>query len=366
MIDRRLLTNFDWFLLADALLIIAIGISAIYSATAADYQSFRMSLAFRQLLWLAISLPFLAIVLSLDYHTICRYAPVLYITMIVALVVLLFLGKTISGSRRWIQLGPMSIQPSEFSKLVMIAILARYFERVKKQELLKLRDLLIPGFLIAIPFFLIAKQPDLGTSIIIVLISFSIILLVGINKKSLVILFSAGLVSIPFLWSFLKDYQKKRVLTLFNPNSDPLGTGYHAIQSKIAVGSGELWGKGFLEGTQSRLNFLPEKHTDFIFATIAEETGFIGGMVILILFAFLIYKGISIAHQCKDRLGLFIAAGVTSMLTYHIVLNIGMAVGIAPIVGIPLPFISYGGSSLFTFLMATGLLLNVNMRNYKD
>lgn len=366
MIDRRLLTNFDWILLADVLLIIGIGISAIYTATAADYESFRMTPAFKQLLWLAISLPFLAIVLSIDYHTICRFTLILYIIMIVALIAILFLGKTISGSRRWIQMGPMSIQPSEFSKLVMIAVFAEYFAGTKKHELLKLRDLLIPGLIISIPFLLIAKQPDLGTSIIIVLISFSIILLVGINKKSLLILFSSGLISLPFLWSFLKDYQRKRILTLLNPYSDPLGTGYHAIQSKIAVGSGELWGKGFLEGTQSRLNFLPEKHTDFIFATIAEETGFIGSIIILMLFALLIYKGILIAHQCKDRQGVLIAAGVTSMITYHLFLNIGMAVGIAPIVGIPLPFISYGGSSLFTFMIAIGLLLNVSMRKYAD
>jgi rod shape determining protein RodA len=227
-----------------------------------------------------------------------------------------------------------------------------------------LRDLGVPFIMVIIPFALIAKQPDLGTALVLFFVACMLIFASGFPLKVLSILAGVGMVSMPIGWIFLKDYQKVRVITLLNPDFDPLGAGYHSWQSKIAIGSGGFWGKGLLAGTQSGLNFIPEKHTDFIFAVFAEEWGFIGAAGLIILYMGLILRGIHIAYASKDRLGTLIATGVVAMLSAYILFNIGMTVGLTPVVGLPLPLFSYGGSSMLATMVAIGLLLNIQMRRF--
>ncbi|MDP7557441.1 MAG: FtsW/RodA/SpoVE family cell cycle protein, partial [Nitrospinaceae bacterium] len=232
----------------------------------------------------------------------------------------------------------------------------------KMQGQYYLRDLWVPTLLTGIIGMLIVVQPDLGTAIMIFLIFLVFVTAIEIDSKFLTRLFGTGILLAPLLWFGLKDYQKQRVMTLFNPELDPLGAGYHSIQSKIAIGSGGFWGKGLFMGTQSRLNFLPEKHTDFIFSVFAEETGFIGVVILLSLYLFIILKGLNIAFRAADRFGLFLALGIISSISFYILFNIGMTIGFFPITGLPLPLLSYGGSSLITNFFALGLLLNIEMR----
>ena len=232
-------------------------------------------------------------------------------------------------------------------------------------EPLTLRDLVVPLGLLALPFLLIAKQPDLSTSMVLVALACVMILVVGLHTKTLIIVSGLGTCMLPGTWYLLAEYQRDRLLALFNPSSDLLGTGYHAWQSKIAIGSGGLWGKGLMAGTQSRLQFLPEKHTDFIFAVLGEEMGFLGVLLLLALFSSLLVHGFMIAYHSRDRLGALIAMGVVTLLATHIFLNIGMTTGLLPIIGLPLPLVSYGGSSLVSTFLGLGLLMNVRMRRFK-
>jgi rod shape determining protein RodA len=227
-----------------------------------------------------------------------------------------------------------------------------------------LKNLIIPALMTTALGGLIVVQPDLGTTMMILFIFLVFVAAIELQRKTLIKLFTGGLMLAPTLWLFLKDYQKSRLLTLFNPELDPLGAGYHSIQSKIAIGSGGFWGKGLLAGTQSRLNFLPEKHTDFIFSVFAEETGFFGVVILLSLFLFIILKGLNIAFRAADRFGFFLSLGLVSSITFYVIFNVGMTIGLFPITGIPLPLLSYGGSSLITNFFAVGLLLNVEMRRY--
>jgi rod shape determining protein RodA len=241
---------------------------------------------------------------------------------------------------------------------------ARYFTEIRRDGGLRFRDLLIPCVMLVVPFVLIAKQPDLGTALVLFFVACTLVFASGFPLKILLSLMGGGLIALPIGWIFLKDYQKVRVITLLNPDFDPLGAGYHSWQSKIAIGSGGFWGKGFLAGTQSGLNFLPEKHTDFIFAVFAEEWGFVGTAVLLVLYMALILRGLSIAYSSKDRLGSLIATGVVATLSVYILFNIGMTVGLTPVVGLPLPLFSYGGSSMLATMIAVGLLLNIRMRRF--
>jgi len=280
-----------------------------------------------------------------------------------ALTYVLFYGVVVSGSRRWLHIGSISIQVSEFAKVSLIIVLAKYFESGKMMSgQYTLKDLLIPALMTGVLGGLIVIQPDLGTTMMIFFIFLVFIVAIEMQTTTLIKLFSSGLLLAPAIWFFLKDYQKSRLLTLFNPELDPLGAGYHSIQSKIAIGSGGFWGKGLLAGTQSRLNFLPEKHTDFIFSVFAEETGFLGVAILLSLFLFVILKGLNIAFRAGDRFGFFLSLGLISSFAFYIIFNVGMTIGLFPITGIPLPLLSYGGSSLITNFFAIGLLLNVEMR----
>jgi len=362
MIDRRIISNFNWFFFLAILTVSLIGIVAIYSANHSRPEEFFRGLYIKQIYWILYGLVAMLIALVLDYRWYSRYAFIIYSLTLAGLVYVLVNGVVISGSKRWIYIGPISIQVSEFAKIAIIIVLAKYFESGKVAGQYTAGDLVMPAFLTTVLGGLIVVQPDLGTTMMILFIFLSFILAIEINRLTLIKLFISGLAIAPTLWFFLKDYQKARVKTLFNPDLDPLGAGYHSIQSKIAIGSGGFWGKGLFAGTQSRLNFLPEKHTDFIFSVFAEETGFLGVILLISLFIFIILKGLNIAFRAADRFGFFLSLGLILSMAFYIIFNIGMTIGIFPITGIPLPFLSYGGSSLITNYFAVGLLLNVEMR----
>jgi rod shape determining protein RodA len=361
MIDRRLLTHFDWPLLTLVLIISFIGVLNLYSATFGEVES---NLYAKQILWIGIGLVFALFITVFDHRF---YRDLAYIFYGISLVLLMaiFVYNIINPEvSRWIKVGPFFFQPAELTKITIILALAKYFDRFSKRDGYLLRDLIIPFAILLVPSLLVAKQPDLGTAISLLLIGFSIVLFVKIKWKSLVIIIIGGISVLPFMWNFLMPYQKKRILTFFRPELDPLGAGYHIIQSKIAVGSGGILGKGFLKGTQCKLHFLPAQHTDFVFSVLAEEWGFLGGLILLGLYLFLITWGLNISIRSKDRFGTIVAFGIVSLIFWHVIINIGMALGIMPVVGIPLPFMSYGGSAILSVMAGVGLLLNISMRRY--
>ena len=362
MFDRRLVQNFDWVLLGLVVIICATGIVNLYSA--GYNRGEGTPLYIKQLYWLAVGLGVMCVTLTYDYRHLEKLSYPIYIITIVLLLAVMFGGKMVSGSRRWLPLGPLSLQPAELAKIAIILALATYFNRRPRMEAMRLKDLIVPGILVLIPVGLIIKQPDLGSGILVVLVAASIILFVGVRWRTLV---GCGLTMVmlsPVIWHFLKDYQRQRVLTFLDPGKDPLGAGYHILQSMIAVGSGQFWGKGFLQGTQSQLYFLPEQHTDFVFSVFAEEWGFVGSAVLLLLFTALALWGLSVARDCKERFGHLLALGVTALIFWQIFINLCMVTGFLPVVGIPLPLFSYGGSSLITTLLGVGFLLNIRMRRY--
>jgi len=261
-------------------------------------------------------------------------------------------------------MGFFSFQPSELTKIALILAMTRFFTEKENPRGYSLRELGIPFILVGLPILFIFKQPDLGTVLLLLLIFTSILLFVGVRFKTWAFLGAGISAAIPLFWIFLKEYQKNRLLTFINPDLDPLKTGYHISQSKIAVGSGTIFGKGFLKGTQSQLHFLPEQHTDFIFSVLGEEWGFAGCIVLLFLLLFLISRGLKIAKTSKDRAGATLAIGVTAMLFWQSFINVGMVVGILPVVGVPLPLVSYGGTAMVTNLIGIALLMNVSMRRF--
>ena len=362
--DRRLLFNFDWILLFLVLSISALGVLNLYSAgySIADFNG--SPLYIKQIYWFLIGLVFMGICFCVDYHFICRYAYVIYVISLLLLALVFFYGNTIHGSQRWLAMWGFSFQSSELVKLTVILALARYFDDNKIDGGYDLRRILFPFLIILLPFLLILKQPDLGTALILFVLFLSMAIFVGIKWSSIATAATSGIILIPLCWNFLKDYQKERILILFNPERDPLGAGYHVIQSIIAIGSGGVWGKGFLEGTQTQLKFLPEQQTDFVFSVFAEEWGFLGGMVLIIMFFALALWGLRIARHSRDLLGVLISFGITMLVFWEIFINIGMVLGILPVVGLPLPFLSYGGSSMVVLMAGIGLLMNVSMRRF--
>jgi rod shape determining protein RodA len=364
MIDRRMLLNIDWPLLLLVLLIGSWGLVTVYSATHGRLETHLEDLYVKQIYWFSAGLALMVLVTLVDYQHLSRGAYLLLAVGILLLIAVFAFGRVASGARRWLMLGPLSLQPSEVVKVFLVLSFARYFTETRREGGLRCRDLIMPLVMVMIPFALIAKQPDLGTALVLFFVACTLIFASGFPLKPLLSMMGVGLIALPVGWSFLKDYQKVRVITLLNPDFDPLGAGYHSWQSKIAIGSGGFWGKGLLAGTQSGLNFLPEKHTDFIFAVFAEEWGFIGTAALILLYMFLVLRGISIAYTSKDRLGSLIATGVAAMLSVYILCNIGMTVGLTPVVGLPLPLFSYGGSSMLATMVAVGLLLNIRMRRF--
>jgi rod shape determining protein RodA len=364
MFDRRLVQNFDWLLLGWVSLILALGIVNLYSAGYARQPGETAPVYLKQIYWLGVGLALMFLMLLYDYRHLEKIAYPLYFLSLALLLAVMVGGKTVSGSRRWLSLGPMAFQPAELTKIAIILVLARYFNRRPHAAPLGLKDLLAPLAIVSAPVLLIVKQPDLGSGILLVLVATSIILFVGVRLRMLVMGAIGLVLAAPMVWPFLKDYQRRRVLTFLDPEKDPLGAGYHILQSKIAVGSGQFWGKGFLQGTQSQLQFLPEQHTDFVFSVFAEEWGFVGSAFLVMLFMGLTLWGLQVARDCKERFGHLLALGVTALMFWQVFINLCMVTGLMPVVGIPLPLFSYGGSSLITTLLGVGILLNIRMRRF--
>jgi rod shape determining protein RodA len=364
--DRRFISHFDWGTLILTLLLVSLSILLLYSTAASSRTYGLSSICLKQLSWLGLGLAVISITLWCDYQSLSRYAYVFYGLVVASLIAVLLFAPVINGAQRWLSFGPWRLQTSELVKPALILVLARYLSRDRKQPTmpLTLRDLFVPLALVSLPCGLIAKQPDLSTAMVLLAILCIMVIITGLQHKTMLCLGVLGLSALPAMWYTLKDYQRERLLALVNPQADLLGAGYHSWQSKIAIGSGGLWGKGLLAGTQSRLNFLPEKHTDFIFAVLAEELGFVGVCVALSLFALLLMHGLAIAYHSRDRLGTLIATGIVTMLAVQICLNIGMTIGLLPIIGIPLPLMSYGGSSLLTTCFCLGLLMNIRMHRF--
>lgn len=364
MIDRRLITNFDWGLMLLVLLIAGIGVMNIASA-AASYSMHDTPYALRQVYWVLIGGIIVILVCSIDYHLFQDLAYWFYGLLILLLLVVLLVGKTSMGATRWLHLGFVSFQPSELMKIVIIMVFANYLANFSTPGSLSLRALVNPFLLLGAPALLIMKQPDLGTASLVVLIALSMLLYAGVKLRAIITLLLAALPTVFFGWHYyLRGYQKERVLNFIAPERDPLGSGYHIIQSKIAVGSGGLTGKGFMQGTQTQLRFLPEQHTDFAFSVFSEEWGFLGCLAVLLLYFVLILWGLNIARRCNDHFGSLMAVGVTAMLFWHIIINIGMVIGLFPVVGVPLPLFSYGGTSMITTMVGLGILLNIRMRRF--
>ena len=361
--DRRLLTHFEWLLPLLSLAVSALGVMTVYSATHAPGAEGWSPLAFRQLAWLAASFAVMLGVLLFDYRRLDRSAYFVYLLVLLAVLAVPILGRIGGGSRRWIRVGPASIQPSEFMKLALVLVLSRHFSRTPGARL-GLRELVVPLVLTAFPAAAILAQPDLGTVAVLGVVSVTMFVLGGVQLRWLAAVTAPVTVLAPLLWGHLKTYQQRRVLTFLNPDLDPLGAGYHVIQSKIAVGSGLVWGKGFLRGTQNHLNFLPEQHTDFIFSVWAEEHGFLGGVLLVSLYGFLVLSALDVAANARDKFGSFLAIGMAALFFWHAFINVGMVTGILPVVGVPLPLFSYGGSSVLADLLGVGILLSVSLRRF--
>ncbi|MDA8415349.1 MAG: rod shape-determining protein RodA [Desulfobacteraceae bacterium] len=364
MIDRRLLTNIDWILAGLVVAVCLLGIVNIYSATS-SYKIVATPYYIKQIYWFLVGMSIALMVCMVDYHILEDLSYWFYGVVIILLVAVLVIGRRSMGATRWLNLGLFNIQPSELMKIVIIITFARFFSNYQTVGGLTVKDMLFPLGLLSIPALLIMKQPDLGTAVIVILVAISITVYRGL-RWSTVVTFS--LVTLPVLWlgwsHFLRPYQKNRVLDFLNPERSRLGSGYHIIQSKIAVGSGGFIGKGFLKGTQSQLQFLPEQHTDFAFSVFSEEWGFVGCLVLILLYLSLVLWGLNIARRCNDRFGALLAVGVTAMLFWHIVINMGMVIGLFPVVGVPMPFFSYGGTSMITSMVGIGILQNISMRRF--
>jgi len=364
MFDRRLINNFDWVLLAILIFIGLLSVFNLYSATYTISRGGVSQIYVKQICWYAIGFLILLLMTTFDYHILDRFAYPLFFISLIFLVAVLEIGQVTRGSKRWLSFGFFSVQPSEMVKISLIIVLAKYFSKAEKMGDYRLRDLFRPLILIAIPFIIIIYQPDLGTALMLLIVSLSVIIFVNVNWKSILLFLSTSLLAAPFFWITLQGYQKKRIITFLRPDLDPLGTAYHVTQSKIAIGSGLFWGKGFLKGTQTRLHFLPEQHTDFLFSVLAEEWGFVGSAIVLFLYLFLILWCLNIAKNTKDKFGTLIIVGVAASIFWHLTVNVSMATGLLPVVGIPLVLFSYGGSSVISTMAAMGLIMNVSMRRF--
>jgi rod shape determining protein RodA len=362
-VDRRLIVHFEWPLLALVCLILAAGVTTILSATVQP-DRYLSPWVVRQMAWIGVGLAAMVVAMSFDYRRLESWAYVIYAAALILLLLVPIVGSVGGGSRRWLSFGPLSLQPSELMKLALVVIMARWLHRLAGEATLPLRQVVTPMLLLSAPALLVVRQPDLGTGIVLVLTVGSLILLSGLRLRVLAALFLVLAPALPYLWSHLKPYQRQRLVTFLDPMADPLGAGYHVIQSEIAIGSGQWWGKGFLHGTQSRLNFLPEQHTDFIFSVFAEQWGFVGSVVLLALYLLLLLRCFVIAARAKDAFGTLLAFGVTATIFWQVFINLGMATGALPVVGITLPFFSYGGSSLVALMIGVGVLMNVSMRRF--
>ena len=351
------LRDINWFLVLVIMAISFFGFMMLYSAAGGSMQPW----ASKQLIRFAAAFIGMLIVASINIRYWYQSAYWLYLACLGGLLLVEIFGSIGMGAQRWLNFGFIRIQPSELMKIAVILALARYFHRLPLEQINRIPNMIPPIFIILVPIALILKQPDLGTSLVLIAGGVSVLFLAGIRLWIFLLAGAGGLAAIPILWVNLRAYQKKRVVAFLNPEDDPLGSGYHVIQSKIALGSGGFWGKGFAQGTQSHLNFLPEKHTDFIFAMLAEELGFVGGITILILYFTVIMIAFATAFYCRHQFGKLLAMGISITLFLYIFVNLGMVMNLLPVVGVPLPLLSYGGSALITTMFAVGLLLSIHI-----
>lgn len=363
-VKKKLLKNTEWTVLIVSLLLFTIGLVALFSATqGTEYAEFK-----KQIQWFLISIPFLMLAYWIDYNIIARFSTAIYIVMIGLLIGVLF-TEPINGARSWYQFGDTGIQPSELSKIVIVLFISFLVNKLQirgRKEINRIWKLMAVLVFMAIPILLIIMQPDYGTAMAYIFAMLFILFISGIDKKYIILACLLVAIMVPVVYKNLPEHALKRIEVFLNPESDPRGDGYNIIQSKLAIGAGQLVGMGLLQGNQTQLGFLYPKTTDFIFSVIGEELGFIATAAILVLYVVLVTKVIYIAKTAKDNLGSYIAIGIGGIFFFHMVENIGMTIGLLPITGVPLPFVSYGGSSLITNFICIGLLLNISSRRQKS
>ena len=364
MLSKRFWKNLDLSLLLTVLLLTTVGILVLYSISFKAAEVASPVDAANLVVFAVLGVTVMLAVARFDYHAGSKTTPWMYGFMLLTLLAVMVMGKTALGATRWIDLGFFQFQPSELAKIIMIIVLAKFFS-THYDQMENPKFLLLSIIYTAIPMLFVLAQPDLGTALVFGIIWFVMAAASKVRKSHLAVLLGMGLAMLPIAIQFLKPYQKNRLLTFFNPTADPLGTGYNVVQSTIAVGSGQLFGRGLAAGSQSQLNFLPSQHTDFIFAVLAEKMGFVGAVLLLALFALFMTRTLIIAGRAKDRFGMFIALGLASMFLFHMFINIGMNMGIMPVTGIPLPFLSYGGTSLLVSMIGVGLLQSIAVRRKK-
>lgn len=364
MRDKKFFKYVDYSLILAVMAIVFIGMLAISSATDApstgDYSYVRM-----QLVWFIIGFIAMIIIMNVDYKVIGEMALYIYIFCLLMLIAVLLFGKEVHGSKSWLGWGSLGIQPSEFAKLGVIIMAAKVMSGYE-DGIRTIKQLIVVLMYIGIPLLFILAQPDLGTALVFIAVTLGLFIIGGIDYKFMLALLGAAAAALPVVWKYgLKDYQKARLLIFLDPYKDPMGDGFNVIQSMIAIGSGQITGRGLYQGSQSQLNFVPEQHTDFIFSVVGEELGFVISAALLALYAYIIFKSIRISFRSRDRFGMLVVVGIVSMLAFQVFENIGMTMGLMPVTGIPLPFMSYGGSSMLTNMAAIGLILNVGVRQHK-
>lgn len=345
--------EFDWILLGVGIAIFIAGLLFLFSAT----YSKNIDFIVKQTVWFLIGALFFIIIININYRKIISLGYVFYFLSLVLLLLVFFFGSKRLGAQRWLDLGSFNLQPSEFAKLFITLALIQYLTEHKAEK--RIKNIAAAFFITAVPFILIFAQPDLGTALMLIPIFFVLLYIWGARLKHLFFMIGAGLIASPFSWFLLKDYQKDRLMVFMNPNIDPLGAGYTVIQSRIAIGSGGALGKGWLSGTQNQLNFLTERHTDFIFSVAGEEWGFAGGIILITLYYILVRRAFEIARKTDDPCGVLAACGMATIIGIQVVVNISMTMGFMPVVGLPLPLVSYGGSSLLVTMAALGLLESI-------
>lgn len=364
--EKTLFKKLDWNFVVAILVLNFVGLINLYSATHGPHSETVETLFINQIIWLMIGWSCFFIVTFIDYQIVSKICWGAYILNVLALIYTATHGNIALGAQRWINFGFFKYQPSETMKIAIIILLAHVLtHRQTDHDGMGIRDLIKPLLIVFVPFAIIVKQPDLGTAMMIAAISGTMILFMKVKKWILFLLASIAIVAAPLAWNYaLHDYQKNRILTFISPTIDPKGTGYNSIQSKIAVGSGMFLGKGFRKGTQSQLEFLPERHTDFIYSVLSEEHGFVGSILTLGLFCFLFLVGIRIASTARDKYGALLTVGILCYIFWHMFINIGMVIGLLPIVGVPLPLLSYGGSSMLTTMLGMGIVSSVAYRRF--
>ncbi len=352
--------DYDWTLLAIVFAICGVGVMEIYSAT---HNGHLAGMHVRQIWWILLGVVCMLVISRIDYHAILDQAPLLYLVGISALIAVLLVGHTRFGAKRWIPVLGAVFQVSELVKLIIIVVLARFFSEVRTDRL-SLGEMLKAGVLTGVPLVLILLQPDLGTALVLVPLAVVGAFLAGLQWRHALAVIALGAMMLPVGWHFLKPYQKERVTTFLRPEEDPKGSGYQILQSKIAVGAGGFWGKGVGQGYQNQGGFVPVRYSDFIFAALAEETGFAGVFVTLLLYMALLLRLVQNAQRANDRAGMYVVMGVAAVVGFHVLVNVAMVIGYMPVTGIPLPLMSYGGSATLFVFLALGLVMNVRIRRF--